>query len=86
MHLEPVLSNKSSHCKGEACALQLESSPQWTQLEKAHVQQQRPSAAKNKHIQMLKKEKAAISPTSLDERMFGLFCFGQCLPFVCAQS
>ena len=35
---------------------------------------------------MLKKEKAAISPTSLDERMFGLFCFGQCLPFVCAQS
>ena len=34
---------------------QVESSPCWSQLEKAHVQQQRPSVVKNKEINKLKK-------------------------------
>ena len=36
--------------KGEAPAPQLESSPCSPQPEKAHTQQQRPSTAKNKHV------------------------------------
>ena len=44
--LEPMLHNKGGH-KGEAWALQLESSSCSLQLEKARAQQQRPCTAKN---------------------------------------
>ena len=43
--LEPVLRNKRSHRNGKPAH---KSSPRSLQLEKAHVQQRRPNAAKNK--------------------------------------
>ena len=46
-HLEPVLCNKRSHCN-EKPAPQRRVAPRSPQLEKAHVQQRRPNAAKSK--------------------------------------
>ena len=48
-HLEPVLRNKRSH-RNEKPVHTTKSSPCSPQLEKAHVQQQGPNAAKNKLI------------------------------------
>ena len=45
--LEPTLRNKRSHCNETPCS-PTKSSPRSPQLEKAHVQQWRPDAAKNK--------------------------------------
>ena len=42
--LEPVLRNKTRHCNGKP-ANQLESNPHVPQLEKARLQQQRPTTA-----------------------------------------
>ena len=57
---EPMLRNKRKHRKWEACAPQWKSSPCSPQLEKAHVQQQRPNATKKK-----KKDLIARMLTSL---------------------
>ena len=45
--LEPALRNKRSH-RNEKPRTAIKSSPRSPQLEKAHAQQQRPNAAKNK--------------------------------------
>ena len=50
--LEPTLHNKRKPPQWEACAPRLESSPHLLQLEKACAQHQRPSAAKNKQINL----------------------------------
>ena len=47
MHLEPVLHNKEATAMRSTHAA-AKSSPRSLQLEKAHVQQKRPNAAKNK--------------------------------------
>ena len=54
-YLEPVLHNKRSHHNEKPA--HHKSSPHWPQLEKARAQQRRPNAAKNKLINLKKKER-----------------------------
>ena len=55
----------------EACAPKLENRPCFLQLEKAHIQQQRPSATKNKQIKSRgKKKKLALLWLRVDTYSF----------------
>ena len=56
--------------QGEACVLQLESSPHWPQLEKARAQQWRPSAAKNDKLITFKKNSKTSTITSCQQYQF----------------
>ena len=63
--LESLLPSKRRHCKWEACAWKLESSPHSLQLEKTHMQQQRPSVATKRIFKKYKREERIATGHSL---------------------